>query len=68
MREEGTRKFEKFSGTIRTRLCSGIRNLYSGSKICGKKDSNPRRHTPTGPKPVPFDRSGIPAYINNDKL
>ena len=27
----------------------------------GKEDSNPRRHKPTGPKPAPFDHSGIPS-------
>ncbi|MGZ7044398.1 MAG: hypothetical protein ACXVHM_07375, partial [Methanobacterium sp.] len=27
-------------------------------------DSNPRRPTPIGPEPIPFDRSGTPA-INN---
>jgi hypothetical protein len=29
---------------------------------CRGRDSNPRRPTPTGPEPVPFDRSGTPAF------
>ena len=31
------------------------------SRLCGSRDSNPGRPASTGPKPVPFGRSGTPA-------
>ena len=35
---------------------------------CRGRDLNPRRPTPIGPEPIPFDRSGTPAnglYFKN---
>ena len=36
--------------------------LYKKNMLkCGSRDLNPGRPAPTGPKPVPFGRSGTPA-------
>ena len=35
--------------------------------LWGEEDLNPRRHKPSGPKPDPFDHSGISPRKNTSK-
>ncbi len=45
---------------IKKLLGKGVEHSAEGAVWCGGRDLNPRRPTPTGLKPAPFDRARAP--------